>query len=57
VLDDRKVPVPRAQDPDSLTQTVLEVGEGILAERFDPTPSPPTCAICDYRIVCPVAQA
>jgi len=57
VLDDRKVPVPAAQDPDSLAQTVLEVGEGILAERFDPTPSPATCALCDYRIVCPVAQA
>ena len=57
VLDDLKVPVPRAQDPGSLTQTVLEVGEGILAERFDPTPSPATCSICDYRIVCPVAQA
>jgi len=36
---------------------VLEVGEGILAERFDPTPSPAACALCDYRIVCPVAQA
>ena len=57
VLDDRKVPVPPAQDPDSLAQTVLEVGEGILAERFDPTPSPAACALCDYRIVCPVAQA
>jgi DNA helicase-2/ATP-dependent DNA helicase PcrA len=57
VLDDLKVPVPRgAQDTASVTDTVLEVGEGILAQEFEPTPSHAACSICDYRIVCPVAE-
>jgi RecB family exonuclease len=58
VLDDRKVPVPAAAGDGAaaITQTVLEVGDGILAQRFAPTPSPATCAICDYRIVCPAAE-
>jgi DNA helicase-2/ATP-dependent DNA helicase PcrA len=58
VLDDRKVPVPRAEhDGDSIKDTVLEVGEGILAEAFEPTPSPAACSLCGYRIVCPAAEA
>jgi DNA helicase-2/ATP-dependent DNA helicase PcrA len=58
VLDDRKVPVQRAgPDADSVRDTVLEVGEGILAEAFEPTPSPAACSLCGYRIVCPVAEA
>jgi DNA helicase II / ATP-dependent DNA helicase PcrA len=57
VLDDRKVPVPRAGvDAQSVKDVVLEVGEGILAEAFEPTPSPAACALCDYRIVCPAAE-
>jgi DNA helicase-2/ATP-dependent DNA helicase PcrA len=57
VLDDRKVPVPReARDTDSVTDIVMEVGEGILAQRFEPTPSQAACSICDYRIVCPAAE-
>ncbi|TMK97645.1 MAG: hypothetical protein E6G34_08040 [Actinobacteria bacterium] len=58
VLDDRKVPVPAAagESGAAITETVLEVGEGILAQRFEPTPSRATCSICDYRIVCPVAE-
>ncbi|HEX4188423.1 MAG TPA: PD-(D/E)XK nuclease family protein [Solirubrobacteraceae bacterium] len=57
VLDDRKVPVPRAErDTNSVTEIVMEVGEGILAQRFEPTPSPAACSICDYRIVCPAAE-
>jgi DNA helicase-2/ATP-dependent DNA helicase PcrA len=35
---------------------VLEVGEKILAQEFDPTPSQAVCSICDYRIVCPAAE-
>jgi len=58
VLDDRKVPVPRpGPDADSVRDTVLEVGEGILAEAFEPTPSRAACSLCDYRIVCPAAEA
>lgn len=57
VLDDLKVPVPRgAQDEASVEQLVMKVGEGILAQEFEPTPSHAACSICDYRIVCPVAE-
>jgi DNA helicase-2/ATP-dependent DNA helicase PcrA len=54
VLDDVKVPVPSSEmDPGWIARVVEEVGAAILAERFEPTPSPPTCALCDYRIACP----
>jgi DNA helicase II / ATP-dependent DNA helicase PcrA len=57
VLDDRKVPVPRREkDAESVKETVLEVGESILAQEFEPTPSHAVCSICDYRIVCPAAE-
>jgi len=57
VLDDLRVPVPRDErDADAVKDTVLEVGEGILAQAFEPTPSPAACALCDYRIVCPAAE-
>jgi RecB family exonuclease len=54
VLDDLKVPVPSAEmDADWIARVVAEVGEAIMAQRFEPTPSPATCALCDYRIACP----
>jgi DNA helicase-2/ATP-dependent DNA helicase PcrA len=57
VLDDLKVPVPRSdRDAESVKDIVLEVGEGILAQAFEPTPSHAACSICDYRIVCPAAE-
>jgi RecB family exonuclease len=57
VLDDLKVPVPRGErDAQAVTDIVLEVGEGILAQAFEPTPSKSACSICDYRIVCPAAE-
>jgi CRISPR/Cas system-associated exonuclease Cas4 (RecB family) len=57
VLDDAKVPVPRTErDAASVTDIVMGVGEGILAQQFEPTPSPAACSICDYRIVCPAAE-
>jgi DNA helicase II / ATP-dependent DNA helicase PcrA len=57
VLDDRKVHVPSdAAHAQSIKDTVLAVGEGILEERFEPTPSHAACSICDYRIVCPAAE-
>ncbi len=56
VLDDLRVPVPRDErDADAVRELVLEVGAGILAQDFEPTPSPAVCAMCDYRIVCPAA--
>jgi DNA helicase-2/ATP-dependent DNA helicase PcrA len=54
VLDDLKVPVPSAEmDPDWIARVVAEVGEAIMAQRFEPTPSPAVCGLCDYRIACP----
>ncbi len=54
VLDDLKVPVPSAEmDPNWIATVVAEVGEAIMAQRFEPTPSPAVCALCDYRIACP----
>jgi RecB family exonuclease len=58
VLDDRKVPLPDAEgDAEAIADVVLAVGEGILAEAFEPTPSPAACSLCGYRIVCPAAEA
>jgi RecB family exonuclease len=57
VLDDLKVPVSRDdRDAEFVKDVVLEVGEGILAQEFEPTPSRSACSICDYRIVCPAAE-
>jgi DNA helicase-2/ATP-dependent DNA helicase PcrA len=57
VLDDQKVPVERSEeDRDWITETVLEVGEGIQAQGFEPTPSFAACSMCDYRIACPAAE-
>jgi DNA helicase-2/ATP-dependent DNA helicase PcrA len=57
VLDDAKVPVPRSdEDRDWITETVLEVADGILGQGFEPTPSFAACSMCDYRIACPAAE-
>jgi DNA helicase II / ATP-dependent DNA helicase PcrA len=57
VLDDRKVRVPSGEkSAESVKDTVLEVGEAILAQEFEPTPSRAACSICDYRIVCPASE-
>ncbi len=57
LLDDRRVEVPRGQDGEQwVREAVLAVGEGILAQDFEPTPSPSVCSLCDYRIVCPAAE-
>jgi DNA helicase-2/ATP-dependent DNA helicase PcrA len=56
VLDDLKVTLPGATDEERVKATVLEVGEGIMGQRFEPTPSKAACAICDFRIVCPAAE-
>jgi DNA helicase II / ATP-dependent DNA helicase PcrA len=54
VLDDLKVPVPSAEmDPGWIARVVAEVGEAIMAQRFEPTPSPAVCGLCDFRIACP----
>jgi DNA helicase II / ATP-dependent DNA helicase PcrA len=57
VLDDRKVPVPPRGEGEEewIRDVVLQVGEGILAQEFEPTPSSEVCAMCDFRTLCPVA--
>ncbi len=58
VLDDVRVPVPRLErDAGAIEELVTEVGEGILAQDFEPTPSQAACSMCDYRIVCHAAEA
>jgi DNA helicase-2/ATP-dependent DNA helicase PcrA len=59
VLDDQKVPVPpRASgDEEWIKDIVLEVADGILAQEFEPTPSPEVCGMCDFQTLCPVAAA
>ncbi len=56
VLDDRKVQLPAGVDADWVTQTVDEVGAGIEAEQFAPTPSDRACGWCDFRLACPAAE-
>jgi len=58
VLADEKVAV--GGSPDDLERVegvVIEVGEGILGQDFEPRPSPEICSWCDFRLICPAAEA
>jgi DNA helicase-2/ATP-dependent DNA helicase PcrA len=58
VLDGDKVAAPiRPDDAERVERTVLEVGEGVLGQDFEPRPSPTTCSWCDYRLICPAAES
>jgi DNA helicase-2/ATP-dependent DNA helicase PcrA len=58
VLDGDKVAAPtRPDDAERVERTVLQVGEGILSQDFEPRPSPSVCSWCDYRLICPAAEA
>jgi len=58
VLDADKVAAPtKPDDAERVERTVLEVGEGVLSQDFEPRPSPTTCGWCDYRLVCPTAES
>ena len=58
VLDADKVAAPAsADDAERVERTVLEVGEGVLSQDFEPRPSPTTCSWCDYRLICPAAES
>ncbi len=58
VLDDEKVAVPSAPDDrERVERTVLEVGEGIRGQDFEPRPSYAICSWCDYRLICPASEA
>ncbi|HET7485278.1 MAG TPA: ATP-dependent DNA helicase [Solirubrobacterales bacterium] len=58
VLDADKVAAPtKPDDAQRVERTVLEVGEGVLGQDFEPRPSPTTCSWCDYRLICPAAES
>lgn len=58
VLDGDKVAAPtNPDDAERVERTVLQVGEGILSQDFEPRPSPTVCSWCDYRLICPAAEA
>jgi DNA helicase II / ATP-dependent DNA helicase PcrA len=58
VLDGDKVAAPvRPDDAERVERTVLQVGEGILGQDFEPRPSPTVCSWCDYRLICPAAES
>jgi superfamily I DNA/RNA helicase/RecB family exonuclease len=57
VLDGEKVAAPtKPDDAERVERTVLQVGEGILSQDFEPRPSPTVCSWCDYRLICPAAE-
>lgn len=58
VLDADKVAAPsKPDDAERVERTVLQVGEGILEQDFEPRPSPAVCGWCDYRLICPAAES
>jgi DNA helicase-2/ATP-dependent DNA helicase PcrA len=57
VLSGEKVEVEHSSEElDRVKATVAEIADGILAQDFEPTPSPEICSFCDYRIICPAAE-
>jgi DNA helicase-2/ATP-dependent DNA helicase PcrA len=58
VLDAEKVAAPtKPDDAERVERTVLEVGEGVLGQDFEPRPSPTVCSWCDYKLICPAAES
>jgi len=58
VLDAEKVMAPaKPDDTERVERTVLEVGEGILSQDFEPRPSKAVCSWCDFRLICPAAES
>jgi DNA helicase-2/ATP-dependent DNA helicase PcrA len=58
VLDAEKVAAPtKPDDAERVERTVLQVGEGVLGQDFEPRPSPTVCSWCDYRLICPAAES
>ena len=58
VLEGEKVEVEsQPDDRERVERTVLEVGEGVLGQDFEPRPSPEVCGWCDFKLVCPAAEA
>jgi DNA helicase-2/ATP-dependent DNA helicase PcrA len=58
VLDGEKVAAPtKPDDAERVERTVLQVGEGVLGQDFEPRPSAAVCSWCDYRLICPAAES
>jgi DNA helicase-2/ATP-dependent DNA helicase PcrA len=58
VLDSEKVAAPtKPDDAERVERTVLQVGEGVLGQDFEPRPSAAVCSWCDYRLICPAAES
>ena len=58
VLDADKVAAPaKPDDAERVERTVLQVGEGILGQDFEPRPSQAVCSWCDFRLICPAAES
>ena len=57
VMTGEKVPVEHSEEQlERVRNTVAAIGEGILRQEFQPTPSAEICPFCDYRIICPAAE-
>jgi DNA helicase-2/ATP-dependent DNA helicase PcrA len=57
VLDDQKVPLEASSENiGRVEETIAHVGEGIRAQRFEPTPSWSACSRCDFSLICPAAE-
>ena len=46
-----------ADDTERVERTVLQVGEGILGQDFEPRPSFEVCSWCAFRRICPASEA
>ena len=57
VLENEKVPVAHSEEElNRVRGTVTDIGDRIMAHRFEPKPSLELCSFCDYRIICPAAE-
>jgi DNA helicase-2/ATP-dependent DNA helicase PcrA len=57
VMTGEKVPVEHSEEQlGRVRATIADIGEGILRQEFQPTPSQEICSFCDYRIICPAAE-
>ena len=57
VMTGEKVPVEHSDEQlERVRATITDIGDGIMRQEFQPTPSQEICSFCDYRIICPAAE-
>jgi len=57
VMTGEKVPVTHSDaELDRVKAAVARIGDGIMRQEFQPTPTAEICSFCDYRIICPAAE-